>query len=113
MRVANINQRLAALGYEVEDFGNVPVELPDGVAWYMVQDGHAVVQMNIEPKYAPLIHPDASLLLRPKTGLKDMIVEMDPGTKAAGGAKSGARKAAERASTPTACRRAPSGRAST
>src|SRR5258708_1887553 len=26
MRVANLNSRLAALGYEVEDLGNVPVE---------------------------------------------------------------------------------------
>jgi phospholipid/cholesterol/gamma-HCH transport system substrate-binding protein len=44
-----------------------------------LQDGHAVVRMDIEPKYAPLIHPDASLLLRPKTGLADMVIEMDPG----------------------------------
>ena len=27
-----------------------------------------------------LIHPDATLLLRPKTGLNDMIVEVDPGS---------------------------------
>src|SRR5579871_1349756 len=34
MRVANLNARLQALGYEVEDLGNVPVEqaesLPEG-----------------------------------------------------------------------------------
>jgi phospholipid/cholesterol/gamma-HCH transport system substrate-binding protein len=46
-----------------------------------LQDGHAVVRMDIKPKYAPLIHPDASLLLRPKTGLADMVIEMDPGTR--------------------------------
>ncbi len=29
IRVANLNQRLANLGYEVEDFGNVPVDQPE------------------------------------------------------------------------------------
>src|SRR6185436_17449895 len=42
-------------------------------------DGHAVVGMDIEPKYMELIRPDASLLLRPKTNLNDMVVEIDPG----------------------------------
>ena len=36
--------------------------------------------MDIDNKYAPLIHPDASLLLRPRTGLQDMTIEIDPGT---------------------------------
>jgi len=31
MRVANINGRIAALGYEVEDLGNVPVEQPESL----------------------------------------------------------------------------------
>jgi len=44
-----------------------------------LEDGHAVVGMDIEPKYLALIHPDASLLLRPKTNLNDMVVEVDPG----------------------------------
>jgi phospholipid/cholesterol/gamma-HCH transport system substrate-binding protein len=44
-----------------------------------LEDGHAVVGMDIEPKYLDLIHPDASLLLRPKTNLNDMVVEVDPG----------------------------------
>ncbi len=44
-----------------------------------LEDGHAVVGMDIEPKYLELIHPDASLLLRPKTNLNDMVVEVDPG----------------------------------
>jgi len=44
-----------------------------------LEDGHAVVGMDIQPKYMELIHPDAQLLLRPKTGLNDMIVEIDPG----------------------------------
>jgi phospholipid/cholesterol/gamma-HCH transport system substrate-binding protein len=42
-------------------------------------DGHAVVGMDIEPKYMELIHPNANLLLRPKTNLNDMVVEVDPG----------------------------------
>ena len=42
-------------------------------------DGHAVVGMDIEPKYMELIRPDANLLLRPKTNLNDMVVEVDPG----------------------------------
>jgi phospholipid/cholesterol/gamma-HCH transport system substrate-binding protein len=44
-----------------------------------LEDGHAVVGMEIEPKYMKLIHPDAQFLLRPKTGLNDMIVEVEPG----------------------------------
>jgi phospholipid/cholesterol/gamma-HCH transport system substrate-binding protein len=44
-----------------------------------LEDGHAVVGMDIEPKYMKLIHPNASLLLRPKTNLNDMTVEIEPG----------------------------------
>ncbi|MBK5218655.1 MAG: MCE family protein [Thermoleophilia bacterium] len=45
-----------------------------------LEDGHAVVGMDIQPKYMELIHPNASFLLRPKTGLNDMIVEVEPGS---------------------------------
>jgi phospholipid/cholesterol/gamma-HCH transport system substrate-binding protein len=48
-----------------------------------LQDGHAVVSMELDNKYAPLIHTNSSLLLRPKTGLNDMVVEVDPGTQSA------------------------------
>jgi phospholipid/cholesterol/gamma-HCH transport system substrate-binding protein len=48
-----------------------------------LKNGVAVVSMNIRNKYAP-IYRDAHMLLRPKTGLKDMIVELDPGTKETG-----------------------------
>ncbi len=44
-----------------------------------LEDGHAVVGMDIEPKYLDLIHSDATLLLRPKTNLNDMVVEVSPG----------------------------------
>jgi len=46
-----------------------------------LENGHAVVGMDIEPKYMQLIHPDASFLLRPKTNLNDMVVEVEPGTE--------------------------------
>jgi phospholipid/cholesterol/gamma-HCH transport system substrate-binding protein len=44
-------------------------------------DGRAVVTMLVEEKFAPLIHDDASVLLRPRTGLQDMTIELDPGTE--------------------------------
>ena len=44
-------------------------------------DGRAVVTMAIRQKYAKMIKKDATMLLRPKTGLKDMVIEMDPGTQ--------------------------------
>ena len=46
-----------------------------------LEDGIAHVRLDIEPEYKELIHPDAQFLLRPKTGLSDMVVEIDPGTK--------------------------------
>jgi phospholipid/cholesterol/gamma-HCH transport system substrate-binding protein len=48
-----------------------------------LKDGRAVVTANIEPKYFKLIHTNASALLRPKTPLKDMFIELNPGTKSA------------------------------
>jgi phospholipid/cholesterol/gamma-HCH transport system substrate-binding protein len=42
-------------------------------------DGRAVVEMLIEPRYDGVIREDATALLRPKTSLKDMFVEVDPG----------------------------------
>jgi phospholipid/cholesterol/gamma-HCH transport system substrate-binding protein len=44
-----------------------------------VAEGHAEIGMDVEPQYLELIHPDATLLLRPKTNLNDMVVEIDPG----------------------------------
>jgi phospholipid/cholesterol/gamma-HCH transport system substrate-binding protein len=58
-------------------------------------NGRAQVTMKIEPKYAngddgrPAIYRNARMLLRPKTGLKDMIVELSPGTAASGKVKDG------------------------
>jgi phospholipid/cholesterol/gamma-HCH transport system substrate-binding protein len=44
-----------------------------------VEDGVAVVTAEVEPEYDNLIRRDATALLRPKTALKDMFVEVDPG----------------------------------
>jgi phospholipid/cholesterol/gamma-HCH transport system substrate-binding protein len=53
-----------------------------------VEEGHAVVGLDVDPQYLELIHPDATLLLRPKTNLNDMVVEIDPG-KAPGHVEAG------------------------
>ncbi|MDQ6748881.1 MAG: MlaD family protein [Candidatus Dormibacteraeota bacterium] len=44
-----------------------------------LRNGKAVVQMQIDEKYKHLIHTNATALLRPKTGLKDMFIELNPG----------------------------------
>jgi phospholipid/cholesterol/gamma-HCH transport system substrate-binding protein len=44
-----------------------------------IDNGVAVVQLEIKPEYKNLIRDDATALLRPKTALKDMFVEVDPG----------------------------------
>ena len=46
-----------------------------------LKDGRAVVTLAVRRKYADMIKQDATMLLRPKTGLKDMVIEMDPGTQ--------------------------------
>jgi phospholipid/cholesterol/gamma-HCH transport system substrate-binding protein len=53
-----------------------------------LQDGKAVVTMNIERKYLP-IYRNATALVRPRTGLQDVFIELDPGTKNAGEFKDG------------------------
>jgi phospholipid/cholesterol/gamma-HCH transport system substrate-binding protein len=65
-------QTVNIAGVKVGEVGSVTLE-----------DGHAVVVMRIKEKYAP-IHRDATVLLRPKTGLKDMFLALDPGTPSAG-----------------------------
>ncbi len=42
-------------------------------------DGRAVVTMLVEEQYAPLINDDATMLLRPRTGLQDISIEVDVG----------------------------------
>src|SRR3954449_7202126 len=59
------------------------------IAKVTLKDGRGIVTMDVDPKYADVIHTDATALLRPKTGLKDMFIELQPGTKSAPLAKDG------------------------
>jgi phospholipid/cholesterol/gamma-HCH transport system substrate-binding protein len=43
-----------------------------------LKNGVAVVQLSIDSQYKNVIHKDWTALLRPKTGLKDMFIEMQP-----------------------------------
>jgi phospholipid/cholesterol/gamma-HCH transport system substrate-binding protein len=65
-------QTVNIAGVEVGEISSVKLE-----------DGKAVVGLNIEREHAT-IYRDASILLRPKTGLKDMVAELTPGTEEAG-----------------------------
>jgi phospholipid/cholesterol/gamma-HCH transport system substrate-binding protein len=58
----------------------VPIGQIGGVT---LRNGVAVVRMDIEKRYAP-IYRNATVLLRPRTPLKDMYLELDPGTRSAG-----------------------------
>ncbi len=46
-------------------------------------DGRAIITMELDKRFDDLVHTDATATLRPKTGLKDMFVELDPGTAGA------------------------------
>jgi phospholipid/cholesterol/gamma-HCH transport system substrate-binding protein len=69
-------QTVRVSGVQVGDIGQVTL-----------RNGLATVELNILDKYKTMIHTDATALLRPRTGLKDMFVEVDPGTKGAPVAK--------------------------
>jgi phospholipid/cholesterol/gamma-HCH transport system substrate-binding protein len=45
-----------------------------------LEQGEAVVSMEVDNEYAPLIREDATFLLRPRTGLQDMVLEVDTGS---------------------------------
>ena len=62
-------QTVRVAGIEVGRIGDVELE-----------NGLAVVDLEIERRYERLIRQDATALLRPKTALKDMFIEVDPGT---------------------------------
>jgi phospholipid/cholesterol/gamma-HCH transport system substrate-binding protein len=53
-----------------------------------LKNGVAIVSVTMDKKYAP-VYRNAHVLLRPKTGLKDMYLALDPGTKDAGALPSG------------------------
>lgn len=55
----------------------IQVGLIDSVA---LEDGVAVVSMKVDGEHAEIIREDASVLLRPRTNLNDMVLELEPGT---------------------------------
>ncbi|MEA2171425.1 MAG: phospholipid/cholesterol/gamma-HCH transport system substrate-binding protein [Solirubrobacteraceae bacterium] len=53
-------------------------------------DGHARIGLDIDPKFKDVVHTDGVTgLLRPRTGLKDMFLQLDPGDPKSPVAKSG------------------------
>src|SRR5438270_1169513 len=65
-------QTVRVSGVQIGDVGSVNVK-----------GGVAIIQLDINKKYSHIIHTDATALLRPKTGLKDMFIELNPGTPGA------------------------------
>jgi phospholipid/cholesterol/gamma-HCH transport system substrate-binding protein len=70
-------QAVTVAGVQVGQIGGVTL-----------QRGRALVTMNIFTKYKP-IYRNATVLLRPRTPLKDMYLELDPGTPNAGAIPNG------------------------
>jgi phospholipid/cholesterol/gamma-HCH transport system substrate-binding protein len=54
-----------------------------------LHDGVAIVTMKVDPKYGSYIYRNATMLLRPKSQLQDITVEVNPGTPSAGKLRSG------------------------
>ena len=70
--IAGQGQTVRVAGVRIGDIGAVELK-----------DGRAIVRMDIDRKYEDMVHTDATALLRPKTGLKDMFIQLDPGTDGA------------------------------
>jgi len=62
-------QTVRTAGVEIGKIGRVELE-----------DGRAVVTLELDREYKGYVKRDATALLRTKTGLKDMFIEVDPGT---------------------------------
>ncbi len=65
-------QSVRVSGVQIGQIGNVTLK-----------NGMATVSLQITDQYKHLIHTDATALLRPRTGLKDMFIELNPGHAAA------------------------------
>ncbi len=59
------------------------------IATVDLRRGVALVSMKVNPKYSRYIYRNATMLLRPKTQLQDITVEVNPGTPSAGRLRSG------------------------
>jgi phospholipid/cholesterol/gamma-HCH transport system substrate-binding protein len=66
--VAGQGQTVRVAGVRIGDIGGVELK-----------NGRAVIAMDIDPEYKDLVHTNATALLRPKTGLKDMFIDLQPG----------------------------------
>ena len=76
--VAGQGQTVRVAGVRIGDIGGVELE-----------GGRAVIKMDIDQEYKDLVHTNATALLRPKTGLKDMFIDLQPGGGDAPVAKEG------------------------
>lgn len=61
-------QQVTVAGVKVGEIGKVEL-----------REGKARLRMDLEPGKAPAIYRNAALLLRPKTGLNDMSIQVNPG----------------------------------
>ncbi len=107
------NQRLALPGWVPvlgQDFTEVEAELSSAqavtpgqgqtvnvagvevgeISQVRLEQGRAIVTLKLKEDSVP-VYNDASVLLRPKTGLKDMVAELTPGTPDAGELEEGQR----------------------
>jgi phospholipid/cholesterol/gamma-HCH transport system substrate-binding protein len=53
------------------------------IAKVELREGRAIITMDFDSQWSNLVHRDATALLRPKTGLKDMFIQLNPGSKQA------------------------------
>jgi phospholipid/cholesterol/gamma-HCH transport system substrate-binding protein len=51
------------------------------VASVRLRDGRAIVEMEIDRDRLDAVYADARVLVRPKTGLQDMALQLDPGSR--------------------------------
>jgi phospholipid/cholesterol/gamma-HCH transport system substrate-binding protein len=75
---AGQGQTVRVSGVRIGDIGDVELE-----------NGKAVVEMVIDPEYKGMVRTDAHALLRPRTGLKDMFIDLEPGSDKAPAAQAG------------------------
>ncbi|CAA9510587.1 MAG: hypothetical protein AVDCRST_MAG30-2458 [uncultured Solirubrobacteraceae bacterium] len=76
--IAGQGQTIRVAGVRIGDIGDVTLK-----------EGRAVVRMDIDQQYKRLVRTDARALLRPKTGLKDMFIDLEPGSDEAPVARKG------------------------
>jgi phospholipid/cholesterol/gamma-HCH transport system substrate-binding protein len=64
-------QTVRVAGMRVGDVGEVKLH-----------EGRARVRLDLDSEHSDLVRRDATVLLRPRTGLKDMFLALDPGSRA-------------------------------